>query len=112
MREPIRSKMLYVNPECKEMWNRSCNTLYGKPSSWISADALLNILNGMRDFFRIEAGKLTLKIVSCSLREAFAPMPQLCTLRAHATGMTLGSQATIFERSTAFVHVDGKEVMP
>jgi hypothetical protein len=109
MREHIRSKVTDVNWEYEEVTGRSYNTLYERSSSWLSADSLRTIFNGILDLCRTGAGQMTLRIVSFSPRGVFAPTPQRCPLCAHTTGITSACPAPIVNRSTVFIHVKDYE---
>jgi signal transduction histidine kinase/CheY-like chemotaxis protein len=54
-----------------------------------SADSLLNIINDVLDFSKVEAGKLVLDSAPCNLREVVGDVVRLLAERAHGKGLAL-----------------------
>src|SRR5438876_8975449 len=55
----------------------------------VSADSLLTVINDILDFFKIEAGKLSLDCIQCNLHDTLADAVKMLALRADQKGLEL-----------------------
>jgi len=73
-----------------------------------SANALLNILNDILDFAKIEAGKLDIHVADCDARRTVEEVAELLAAQAQARGVEMAVQIT--ERVPALVRCDRERI--
>jgi two-component system sensor histidine kinase/response regulator len=73
-----------------------------------SANALLNILNDILDFAKIEAGKLDIHVAECDARRTVEEVAELLAAQAQAKGVELAVHVT--DRVPPLVRVDRERI--
>jgi len=73
-----------------------------------SANALLNILNDILDFAKIEAGKLDIHVADCDLRRTVEEVAELLAAQAQSRGVEMAVQIT--ERVPPLVRCDRERI--